>query len=106
MARTLDEVIAGLPADEQDAIARRTTEILAEIDGLAELRRLAELTQGQVAETLHVKQPTVHQIEKRTDLYLSTLRRFIEAAGGELELRVSLPGRGTFKLTGLGELTA
>lgn len=106
MARTLDDVIAGLPADEQDAIARRTTEILAEIDGLAELRRLAELTQGQVAETLHVKQPTVHQIEKRTDLYLSTLRRFIEAAGGELELRVSLPGRGTFKLTGLGELTA
>ena len=60
------------------------SEMLAEIDGLAELRRLAELTQGQVAEALNVKQPTIHQIEKRTDLYLSTLRCFVEAAGGEL----------------------
>jgi DNA-binding XRE family transcriptional regulator len=95
-----------MPDDERSEVESRTTEILAELDGLAELRRLAELTQAQVAETLDVRQPTVHQIEKRTDLYLSTLRRFVAAAGGELELRVSLPGKGTFKLTGVGELTA
>lgn len=106
MAKTLDDILATLPGDEQAAIERRTGEILAELDGLAELRRLAELTQGQVAETLKIKQPTVHQIEKRADLYLSTLRRFVAAAGGELELRVSLPGRGTFRLTGIGDITA
>jgi len=46
----------------------------------------------------------VHKIERQTDLYLSTLRRFVEAAGGTLELRVSLPGKGTIRLTGLGDL--
>lgn len=36
----------------------------------------------------------------------STLRRFVEAAGGTLELRVTLPGKGVMHLTGLGELNA
>ncbi len=40
----------------------------------------------------------------KTDLYLSTLRRFVEAAGGTLELRVELPGTGVIHLTGMGEL--
>lgn len=99
-----DDILSAMPDDECAAVEARAAEMLDEIDGLAELRRLAALTQGQVAEALNVKQPTVHQIEKRADLYLSTLRRFVEAAGGELELRVSLPGKGAFKLTGLGEL--
>ncbi|CAO3411721.1 XRE family transcriptional regulator [Azospirillum largimobile] len=106
MATRLDTILSDMPEDERAAVNVRAAEILAEIDGLAELRRLAELTQGQVAEALNVKQPTVHQIEKRADLYLSTLRRFVEAAGGELELRVSLPGKGAFRLTGIGDLTS
>ncbi|WP_372398180.1 XRE family transcriptional regulator [Azospirillum sp. HJ39] len=101
-----DQILSEMTDDERAAVDARAAGFLAEIDGLAELRRLAELTQSQVAETLNVKQPTIHQIEKRTDLYLSTLRRFVEAAGGELELRVSLPGKGAFKLTGIGELTS
>lgn len=44
------------------------------------------------------------KIERQTDLYLSTLRRFVEAAGGTLELRIDLPGTGAFTLTGLGEV--
>lgn len=106
MATRLDTILSDMPEDERAAVDARAAELLAEIDGLAELRRLAELTQGQVAEALNVKQPTVHQIEKRADLYLSTLRRFVEAAGGELELRVSLPGKGAFRLTGIGDLTS
>lgn len=106
MATRLDNILSDMPEDERAAVDARAAELLAEIDGLAELRRLAELTQGQVAEALNVKQPTVHQIEKRADLYLSTLRRFVEAAGGELELRVSLPGKGAFRLTGIGDLTS
>ena len=43
-------------------------------------------------------------MERQTDLYLSTLRRFVEAAGGTLELRVTLPGQGAMSLTGVGEL--
>jgi len=105
MSRTLNEILETLPPERRERIARRADEMAAEIDSLAELRKLAELTQGQVAETLGVSQPTVHQIEKRTDVYLSTLRRFVAAAGGELELRVTLPGKGTFRLSGVGDLT-
>jgi hypothetical protein len=47
----------------------------------------------------------VLKIERQTDLYLSTLRRFVEAAGGTLELRVELPGTGVMRLTGMGELS-
>lgn len=101
-----DQILSEMNNDERAAVEARASELLTEIDGLTELRRLAELTQGQVAEALNVKQPTVHQIERRADLYLSTLRRFVEAAGGELELRVTLPGKGTFNLTGIGNLTS
>lgn len=46
----------------------------------------------------------MHMIERQADLYLSTLRRFVEAAGGTLELRVELPGKGLVRLKGIGEI--
>ena len=48
------------------------------------MRKLAERSQEQIARSLGIKQPSVLKIERQTDLYLSTLRRFIEAAGGKL----------------------
>lgn len=53
---------------------------------LAEIRRAMELSQEQLAQQLNVGQAAVAKIEKRADMYISTLRRFIEAMGGELEL--------------------
>ena len=74
--------------------------------GAGRLRRAPEnfLSQEQIAQSLGIKQPSVLKIERQTDLYLSTLRRFVEAAGGTLELRVELPGTGAFTLTGVGEI--
>ena len=104
MGRTLDEVMAGLPEDRRKAVEARTEELLCEVEGLRALRALAERSQEQIAEGLGIKQPSVHKIERQADLYLSTLRRFVEAAGGTLELRVDLPGKGTIRLTGIGDL--
>lgn len=104
MGRTLDEVMAGLPEERQERIKARTAELRREIEGLKALRKLAERSQADMAKELNIKQPSVHKIEKQTDLYLSTLRRYIEAAGGTLELRVELPGKGTMHLTGVGDL--
>ena len=70
------------------------------------LRLLATRSQEQIAQSLGIKQPSVLKIERQTDLYLSTLRRFVEAAGGTLELRVELPGSGVLRLTGMGELNS
>jgi Helix-turn-helix domain len=66
--------------------------------------RRARIKASAAAQSLGVKQPSVLKIERQTDLYLSTLRRFVEAAGGTLELRVELPGTGVMRLTGMGEL--
>jgi DNA-binding XRE family transcriptional regulator len=106
MARTMDEIMASLPKERQDRIKARAAELLAEIEGLKALRVLAERSQEQIAQSLGIKQPSVLKIERQTDLYLSTLRRFVEAAGGTLELRVELPGTGVMRLTGMGELNA
>lgn len=104
MGRTLDEILAGLPQERRDAVEARAEEILREVEGLRALRLLSERSQEQIAQALNIRQPSVHKIERQADLYLSTLRRFVEAAGGRLELRVTLPGKGTISLTGLGDL--
>ena len=56
-----------------------------------ELRQARGLSQQELAEILHVKQPAVAKIEKRTDMYLSTLRNHIQALGGQLEVIARFP---------------
>ncbi len=102
MGRTRQEILAGLPVERRTRIEARATELHNEVEGLRALRLLTEKSQEQIARSLGVKQPSVLKIERQTDLYLSTLRRFVEAAGGTLELRVELPGKGVLHLTGLG----
>jgi DNA-binding XRE family transcriptional regulator len=54
---------------------------------LAQLRESRAVTQEQLAVTLEVSQPNVSRIEHQDDLFLSTLRSYVEALGGQLELR-------------------
>ena len=104
LGRTLDAVIAAMPPESQARVRERSAELHTEVEGLKALRKLAERSQAQIAQSLGIKQPAIVKIERQTDLYLSTLRRFVEAAGGKLELRVELPGAGAFTLTGVGEI--
>lgn len=104
MPVTHEEILARLPKARPVRIKARAAELHREVEGLKALRKLAERSQEQIAQSLGIKQPSVVKIERQTDLYLSTLRRFVEAAGGKLELRVELPGTGSFTLTGVGEL--
>ena len=71
---------------------------------LAELRKARSLTQDQLAADLHVGQASIAKLERRTDMYLSTLRRFVEAMGGELEIVARFPDQPLVRLRGLGEL--
>jgi len=101
MNRTRKKKGAG-PAPGVQVAARRP-ERYREVRGLKALRRMVQRSQGAMAEDLGIKQPSVLKIERQSDLYLSTLRRFVKAAGGTLKLRVELPGKGIIYLTGLGE---
>lgn len=102
MPVTHDDMMARLPKERRARIEARAAELRREVEGLKALRKLAERSQEQIARSLGIKQPSVVKIERQADLYLSTLRRFVEAAGGTLELRVELPGTGAFTLTGVG----
>jgi len=53
---------------------------------LAELRRARDMTQAQLARSLETSQGRISQMEKQADLYLSTLRSYVEALGGQLQL--------------------
>ncbi len=57
---------------------------------LADLRRQ---TQQSLAATLHINQASVAKMEKRTDMYVGTLRRFIQAMGGEMDIIARFPDR-------------
>jgi len=72
---------------EMDA---RTEELLATLP-LADLRKARELSQQELSDVLDVNQATVSKIERRADMYVSTMRRFVEAMGGELEIRARFP---------------
>ena len=76
--------------------------MLAEMP-LNELRQARGLTQKMLAEVLDVQQPSIAKMEKRTDMYLSTLRSHIEAMGGELEVIARFPD-GAVKISNFTEL--
>jgi hypothetical protein len=106
LGRTLDKLLDELSPVDRATVDAHSVELHAEVEGLKALRKLAARSQEQIAQSLGVKQPAIVKMERQTDLYLSTLRRFVEAAGGTLELRVELPGSGVMRLTGMGELNA
>ena len=59
---------------------------------LHELRRARALTQQELAETLNVDQRAVAKLEQRADIYVSSLRSYIEAVGGRLKIVAEFPG--------------
>jgi DNA-binding XRE family transcriptional regulator len=76
----------------------------AEMD-LAEVRRALRLSQDEIAQVLHVGQASIAKIEKRADMYVSTLRRFIEAMGGELDIIARFPGKHSVKIKNFSDLS-
>ena len=67
------------------------------------IRRSSPLTQEQLAEVLGVRQSTVSKMERRADMYLSSLRKIIQAMGGDLEVRAIFPS-GPVQITQFREL--
>ena len=70
---------------------------------LAQIRQARRLSQAELGRELNIGQAAVAKIEKRTDMYVSTLRRFINAMGGELEIVARFPDR-TVKIRHFSDL--
>ncbi len=91
MAKKFTDLLAKLPAERLERIQEQTEALSREMV-LAELRKARNITQAQLAQKLGIKQPSVADMEKRADMYVSTLRSLIEAMGGELEVIAKFPG--------------
>lgn len=98
MAVSLEEKLARLPAERRAKVDARAAELIAEEMTLRDLRRALDRTQVHLARKLGVKQETVSRLEKRSDMLLSTLRGYVEAMGGELELMAKFPDRPPVRL--------
>ena len=85
--------------------AAEKTKTLLNAMPLQELRHARNLSQEQLAQTLSVKQAAVSKLEKRTDMYISTLRNFIKAMGGDLEIITTFL-RGPFRFSQFENIAA
>lgn len=83
-------------------VDKRAATLRAEMP-LHELRAAFDLSQKHLADLLEVDQPVISRMERRTDMMLSTLARFVEAMGGQLEVRAAFPD-GVVRITGLAEI--
>jgi transcriptional regulator with XRE-family HTH domain len=90
MTTKFREIRDKMAPERQERIRKRTQELLSELP-LQELRQARALSQEELAEVLGLNQATISKLERRTDMYLSSLRRFVEAMGGELEIIASFP---------------
>lgn len=81
-----------MSAERQEKARGRAEAMLAEML-LHEIREALGLSQEEVASRLERKQPTIVGLEKRADAQVSTVRRYIEALGGELEIVAKFPDR-------------
>ncbi len=103
MGRNLNQIIVDLPRERQAKIDARYRELRDEVEGLRELRQVAGKAQADIASALNIKQPSVSKMEKQADMYLSTLRSYVQAIGGELDLVVRLPKRPALRLQHLSD---
>jgi predicted transcriptional regulator len=92
MARRFSELTKDFSPERRERI-EATKPSLREDMELAELRQALALTQSTLAEAFGVKQAEISKIESRADVFVSTLRRFIQAMGGALEIRAVFPDR-------------
>ena len=102
MARNFKELQATMdPASRADNMQRVSEELRRM--ALEELRGARQLTQSDMAEMLDVPQSSISRIEQRADMYLSTLRNYIHAVGGELRIQAVFPDGGTVVIDRFGD---
>jgi DNA-binding XRE family transcriptional regulator len=93
MAINSKDRFAQLPEARRKAILAHADQLVAEELTLAELREALQRTQAELAKKLEVRQSAISKLERRTDMYLSTLIGIVEAMGGKLEIIAQFPDR-------------
>jgi len=103
MATNVKDIIEKLSPAQRKKVEGRAAQLIAEEMTLRELRKARKLTQVSMAKQLGITQDSVSRLEKRSDLLLSTLRKTVEAMGGNLKLVAQFPDREPVVLAGIAE---
>ena len=103
MPRNVNDIINELSPARRKKVEARAAQLIAEEMTLQELRRARKITQQKMAKSLHIGQDGVSKIEQRSDLLLSTLRKTVEAMGGNLSLVAEFPDRDPVILSGIAD---
>jgi DNA-binding Xre family transcriptional regulator len=101
MATNVNEKIKQLPAKQRKKVEARVRELMAEEMTLRDLRHARKITQTRLAKELGISQDSVSRIERRSNVLLSTLRKSVEAMGGNLYLVAEFPDRAPVVLSGI-----
>ena len=88
MAKPFKNLVDRMTPLSRERVRRRTAELSRQM-ALQELRQAMELTQQEIAAKLQMNQAAVSKLEHQSDMYVSTLRRFLSAVGGELRIVAS-----------------
>lgn len=99
-----DEYLKKLSPERRAKIEARKKELVAEEMSLRELRKARELSQETLADILGMKQGDLSKFERRADAYLSTIRRYVVAMGGTLDLVATFPDQEPVKIVNIGDL--
>jgi DNA-binding XRE family transcriptional regulator len=102
MARNFKELQAKMDRASRAENEQRVREELQRM-ALDELRNAKRLTQADLAEMLDVPQSSISRIEQRADMYLSTLRNYIHAMGGVLQIQAIFPDGGAVVINRFGD---
>jgi helix-turn-helix protein len=100
-----ERIFATFPTARQRKIKKRAAELIAEELTLRDLRKAKQITQEEVAQRLSGRQVYVSRLERRADMKLSTLRDYVRALGGDLQLMVTFPGDAAVKLRDIGSMS-
>jgi DNA-binding transcriptional regulator YiaG len=90
MAKKFEELRAKMSPEAQSRAAARAEALMVEMQ-LRDLRKARQVTQVDVAKAMSVEQAAVSKLERRDDMYVSTLSAYVKALGGELKLVASFP---------------
>ena len=105
MTQTLEDMIAGLPLDQQREVEAEAARLIEEEMTLRELRK-AQPDSKSASPKRCIFPRTAYRASKRSDFLLSSARSYVEAMGGKLRFVVEFPDRKPVTLSDLGSLTA
>ncbi len=90
MARSFKNLVGKMSPESRERSRQRTAQMHSEM-ALQELRQALHLTQQELADVLQINQAAISKLEHQSDMYVSTLRRFVAAMGGELRIVAHFP---------------